>query len=150
MDLKTSSSPQDIAREVRDQAEASHAGDLSQLNDTCVSMSQALFDTLAAAGHEPQRIMGQYLGADADYVPNSDDWEGDDESEMDMDSGFCHWWVELDGKILDVCADQFHPSRRESFRVLVVDANHASYLPQLDQPGMDATPSASKFLKPKP
>lgn len=124
----------EVAAKVRAEFEDYHDGDLTALNDCCHSMSQALYDALVRAGYSPSRVVGQYLGADDDFHPNMDEWEQSDIDDFDRDAGFNHWWVEVDGKLVDICADQFHPGSRSEHRVVVLSLPAPDYESQIDQP----------------
>lgn len=126
-----------VAEAVRSEYEVYFEGDLTALNDTCHTMSQKLFDALVDAGYSPSRVVGQYLGADDDFEPNTLEWEQEDIDNFDRDSGFSHWWIEVDGKIVDVCVDQFHPSDRAAYRIVVMDLPAADYERQVDQPEVE-------------
>ena len=126
----------DLAHTFRLDEEAKHEGNLEGMNDDCAEMSQRLFDVLEQAGHSPERAMGQYLGADEDYDPDTSEWDEDALENFDREAGFSHWWLEVDGKIVDVCADQFHPSNRDAYRIVIEDVLHADYQKQWDQPEM--------------
>ncbi len=126
-----------IARGVRAEFVESCGGDLSKLNDTCQAMSRRLVEVLQSAGFEPVAVVGQYLGAEDAYEPNTDEWEQETIDSFDRDSGFSHWWVEVEGKLVDICADQFHPMDRASKAVVIANLGTeqaSAYERQLDQP----------------
>lgn len=130
-----------IAETVRAELEVYFEGDLAELNNTCHTMSQRLFDALVEAGYTPSRVMGQYLGAADDFEPDATEWAQDDVDNFDRDSGFNHWWVEVEGKIVDICADQFHPGDRAAYRMVVADVSDPDYERQFDQPEATSSPA---------
>lgn len=119
-------------------------GNLDELNNTCHLMTQKLLDSLLNAGHPAQRIVGMYLGADDDYEPDTDEWDDDDIENYDREAGFCHWWIVVGDKIVDICVDQFHPSYRNEYRLAVVDKDDYRYAPLDCQPSPEVKRNASK------
>jgi len=70
-------------------------------------MTRPLVKRLKAAGFNAHEQEGTYYGASEDFVAAH---EEDDKGF----GAFFHWWVEANGKIIDVTADQFHPGRERA------------------------------------
>jgi hypothetical protein len=126
--------PLSIALAVRERFETEVQGDLEQLRDRCHAMSRALSDELLNHGFAVEVVVGQYKGADDDFEMDTSEMEDEDVENFDREAGFAHWWVEISGddgqpraRLLDICADQFHPSRRDAFRVVDIPVDGSLY-----------------------
>ena len=108
-------------------------GDKGCFKGMCSTVSGELVERLKENGIDAFRVNGQYLDPSEDYEPDMDAWDQDyiDKYYEDREYGDIppanHWWVEADGKILDVTADQFHPGEEEDYRVVILPAGHYSY-----------------------
>ncbi|MBN86879.1 MAG: hypothetical protein CL885_05080 [Dehalococcoidia bacterium] len=80
----------------------------------CHRMTRPLVKRLKEAGFDAHEVEGTYYGASDEFVAAHEEHDGGY-------GEFFHWWIELDGKIIDVTADQFHPGRESAYRVVIVD-----------------------------
>jgi len=126
--------PADIAEAVRSSFERDQYGDTAALNDQCRSMSMALYSAFKEAGYTPSLVAGQYLGADDAYTPDTSEWEEEEIDNFDRQSGFSHWWIEVEGYLIDICADQFHPGARQDYRIVLTSLPARDYERMVDQP----------------
>lgn len=110
-----------VALEVRSYFEEDLEGDWSLLDLSCLGMSKYLEKELNAVGLCAMRIPGRYYGADLDYEPDMAEWSEDDRDNYAFENGFTHWWVDCDDYIVDICVDQFHPSQRKDYRVVILN-----------------------------
>lgn len=117
----------DVAYRIRLEEEIFVEGDLTQLNNTCHFMSEKLLEALLKDGFEAQRVPGYYMGADDDFEPDMSEWDHEAIENFNREDGFSHWWIEVDGVIVDICVDQFHPSFREAYAVHIEDADSLDY-----------------------
>ncbi len=116
-----------IAHRIRLEEEAFVEGDLAQLNNTCHFMSEKLFEALVKEGFEAQRVPGYYMNADDNFEPDMSEWDHESIENFNRDDGFTHWWIEVDGVLVDICVDQFHPSFREDYAVHIEGADNRKY-----------------------
>ena len=117
----------EIATAIRKEAEVYCDGDLELLNNTCHRMSEDLCKALTQAGFKAQRVPGMYLAADVGYEPDMSQWDEEAIDNFNPEDGYSHWWCEVDGFIVDICADQFHPSNREQYAVQIEPITSRSY-----------------------
>ena len=101
---------------------------------TCSSVSEELTQFLISNGVlDAERINGFYLDASDDYEPNMDYWDQEDiwKYNEDIEYGDIppanHWWVQAQGMIIDVTADQFHPNEESDYRVVIVPIGNRNY-----------------------
>lgn len=120
-----------IAREVRVDFEAYYdwRENPTALDLQCAGMSKELHHKLTEAGFKAVRRVGMYLGAGEGYEPDMTLWSPEEVADFDPAEGFTHWWVEVDGTIVDISSDQFHPTERESRRVVLLPVGDEAYLP---------------------
>ena len=108
-------------------------GDRGCFRGMCSTISGELVERLKKNGIDAFRVNGQYLEPSEEFEPDMDMWDQEDIDQYYEDKEYGdippanHWWVEADGKILDVTADQFHPDEEEDYRVVILPANHRSY-----------------------
>lgn len=101
------------------------SGDRGCFRGMCSSISGELVERLKENGIEAHRVNGRYLDPSEDYEPDMSQWDQEDiwQYNEDIEYGEIpsanHWWVEANGKILDVTADQFHPGEEEYYRVVI-------------------------------
>lgn len=114
-------------------------GPTAALNNMCAEMSKDLYDELRAHGFDARRVPGQYLGMSETYEPDTREWEEDDIDAYEGDPRIAHWWVVCAGKIIDICADQFHPEDRQEYRIIIADEGDRDYEPMhCADPDLDA------------
>ena len=124
-----------IVSQFRDELESEWdwEGDKGCFKGGCSTISSELVERLKENGIDALRVNGQYLDPSEDYEPDMEMWDQEDiwQYEEDREYGEIpaanHWWVEANGKILDVTADQFHPGEEQDYRVVILPANHQSY-----------------------
>ncbi len=124
-----------VVSQFRDELESEWdwEGDRGCFRGMCSTVSGELVERLKENGINAFRVNGQYLDPSEDYEPDMDMWDQDDIDQYyeDIEYGEIpaanHWWVEANGKILDVTADQFHPGEEQDYRVVILPANHYSY-----------------------
>ncbi len=105
-----------VVWQFRKEMESKMGWDSSQgcFTNQCHRMSRQLVKRLKEAGFDAREVEGTYYGASDEFVTAHE--------EHDQGYGeFFHWWVEADGKIIDVAADQFHPGRESDYRVVIID-----------------------------
>lgn len=138
-------SPQEIALEVRARFEkiySNEPGSSPSYDDKCWEISGALRDDLIAEGYSARRSPGQYLGMDEDYEPDTLEWEDEDIEAYHGEPRMAHWWVVCEGNIIDICADQYHPSRRQEYLAVITDEWDRLYDPLINpDPDSDQDPS---------
>lgn len=95
----------------------------------CHSMSEALVTALRSAGFDATLARGYYRDVEESYVSIVARKQGVDfvPSCDEFDGTWQHWWVVCEGRILDISADQFHPSERESYAVVLVNIGDSPY-----------------------
>jgi hypothetical protein len=74
---------------------------------------------------DAKTVRGYYRAVEDAYLDHVDADEVPDEA--DWDNAWQHWWVEVGGNIVDVTADQFHPSDRDAYRVVITRKGDPSY-----------------------
>jgi hypothetical protein len=122
----------EVALDVRTQFESCYeiSKNPRALNNLCHEMSQLLKDAILGNGFPCDCVVGQYLGADGDYEPDTSDWGMEDDNLYDREAGFNHWWIKVGDRIIDICADQFHPSQTQVWRLVMVAATNTDYVQQ--------------------
>lgn len=117
----------EIAKAIRQRYEEYFGGDLEMLNNTCHKMSESLCDALIDAGFKAIRVPGRYLAADVGYEPDMNQWDEEAIDNFNSEDGFSHWWIEVEGFIVDICADQFHPIDRKNYAIQIESLGSRSY-----------------------
>ena len=85
----------------------------------CQDISRDLVDYLIKLGYKAQRKGGYYNPPEEWFEEESEDYK---------DGKWKHWWVLVNNKwIVDVTADQFHPSEEAEYRVIVTKKNDPDY-----------------------
>ena len=108
----------EFALEFRKKLEAYHDGDLAGIDGTCQSEAEQLAKFLKTKGFAAEKVGGYYKNL-------GDDWESPDGKPA---TKWKHWWVLVDNKtIVDVTADQFHPSERQAYRVVITNKQNRDY-----------------------
>ena len=111
-----------VVWQFREEMESKMGWDSNQgcFTNQCHRMSRHLVKRLKEAGLDAREVEGTYYGASDEFVTAHE--------EHDQGYGeFFHWWVEADGKIIDVAADQFHPGREDAYRVVITDPGDEDY-----------------------
>jgi hypothetical protein len=102
---------------------------------SCQYEAKELANTLNSHGIDAVSVAGYYKDIDEDYSPDVDQWDSRDvemyNQEVEKYSKplkMPHWWVVVDGKIIiDVTADQFHPSNKDENKVIITSINDKRY-----------------------
>lgn len=84
----------------------------------CFEASRDLVVAFDAAGLSAKAVRGYYLEVEDGYLDLVVPTFPEDFPEA-FDGKWTHWWVEVGGFIVDITADQFHPSCPEDYRVVV-------------------------------
>lgn len=127
--MKTS---EQIAAQVRAKFEdyyGDEPGSSPSFENMCREMSEDLREALEDAGFSARRVPGQYRGMSESYAPDTSEWEDEDVDAYEGDPRMAHWWVVCEGRILDICADQFHPDNPQEYRVVITDEGDRDYEP---------------------
>jgi len=121
-----------VARKVREEYASYYADE----DDTqslwslglCQNVSRDLKKALDEVGISSDLRHGMYYGAEESYAGllAADRDESPEECE-DWDGGWTHWWVIADDLIIDLTADQFHPSEPEEYEVVITTAGDPVY-----------------------
>jgi hypothetical protein len=85
----------------------------------CQSSAKLLTEFLQQRGISGQRVGGYYCGASEKFFKEMGEPIGDGK--------WKHWWVEVDGVIIDTTADQFHPGEEEEYRVVLTTSGDTNY-----------------------
>ena len=108
-------------------------GDRGCFRGQCSTVSGELVERLKDNGIDAMRVNGSYLEPSEDYEPDMGMWAQEDIDQYYEDKEYGdipvanHWWVESQGKIIDVTADQFHPGEEQDYRVVIVSIGNANY-----------------------
>lgn len=94
----------------------------------CMTYAKDLAKLLVKNGFPTARALsGYYNDAEEEYV-DFVFWVKPEYIDDDQRGGrWTHWWVEVDGLIVDVTADQFHPSERQNYRVVITNKGDPAY-----------------------
>ena len=100
-----------IARDVKDEEINYYGEDYEEgesLRAICLDVSQKLKQRLKQNGYKAIVIQGTFTVDDPnpEYFP--DDFEGDEDEQDNMTYNPLHYWVEVDGIIVDLTATQFN------------------------------------------
>ena len=118
-----------IASTTRHRFMLASGNDFTKLDMKCREMSQALVEAYHRAGYMNAVVVGgTYLGASEDYVPDMSDWSEEAVDNFNVENGYSHFWVELAGLNFDICLDQFHPSERAKYGVVIEPNTSSSYM----------------------
>lgn len=85
----------------------------------CQDVSRRLAAFLLSRGQAALRVGGYYRDIPESYFA--------ERGAAYEDGCWKHWWVESDGLIIDVTADQFHVDEEDSYRVVVTGCDDPSY-----------------------
>lgn len=127
-----------ISKKVRSELEETHKWENNKqcFNGKCHDISKHLVEELKKEGIYSYRIMGQYSGADASYMPDMTEWTKfeieeyyDYVSALDViNPTYAHWWVVAENKfIVDLASDQFFPGKENEHRVVITTLNDKNY-----------------------
>jgi hypothetical protein len=97
----------------------------------CRDAAKTLCEALVAAGFQAEAVFGTYLCCDPSYpeivAKHSADGLDPEDDLADWDGSWVHWWVKCRDVIVDITADQFHPSERTDYRVVVTPKTNSCY-----------------------
>jgi hypothetical protein len=108
-------------------------GDRGCFKGMCSTISGELVERLKENGINASRVNGSYVEPSEDYEPDMSMWDQEDIDQYYEDKEYGdipavnHWWVEAQGKIIDVTADQFHPGEESDYRIVMVPSGHYNY-----------------------
>lgn len=88
---------------------------------TCQDITKELVGELQKQGFSAKRVGGYYHNISEDFIPIT---EEDYEFPIEY---WKHWWVEVNNTIVDVTADQFHPSEENEYRIVITDVSDPDY-----------------------
>lgn len=105
---------EDVAEQVREQLVRKRKGSKNPTANQCYEASLKIYERLQGEGFDPKLIVGKVIVDE----PNMDKvWaEYTDDQLQDLERGaFCnimcrplHYWIEVDGLIIDATGDQFN------------------------------------------
>jgi len=99
----------------------------------CSSVTRELVEHLKQNGIDAMRVNGEYMEPSEDYEPDMSGWDQEDIDQYEEDKEYGdippanHWWVEAQGKIIDLTAEQFHPDEEDDYRIVIVDTSDSGY-----------------------
>lgn len=93
----------------------------------CKIETEGIVQFFKEKGIKAKEYHGLYYGADESYPEYDVDDSVYDNDDKPLE-GENHWWAVVDNKfIVDVTADQFHPSNPEPYKVIVTSVNDPNY-----------------------
>lgn len=129
-----------IAKKLRIELELEYdwQNNKSCFSGKCYDISEKLANRLNAVGIYSYKVMGQYMSADASYIPDMTDWDKFEMEEyFDFDNAhdkkyiqqtYTHWWTVTESRfIVDLSSDQFHPLNPEDYRVFITSIGNSTY-----------------------
>lgn len=117
---------EEIASEFR--SKNYHEVESCEMIGTCLLAAKTLAAVLRDYGYNAKPVSGYYNDVEDEYLKyvNPEDLENDELD--DWDNRWKHWWVVVDGTtIVDVTADQFHPSDPSGYEVVITQVGDPSY-----------------------
>lgn len=121
-----------VARKVREEYASYYADE----DDTqslwslglCQNVSRDLKKALDEVGISSGLRHGMYYGAEDSYADLLAAHRGEPPEECEKwDGGWTHWWVTVGDLIIDLTADQFHPTEPEDYEVVITTCGDSSY-----------------------
>jgi hypothetical protein len=107
------------------EAYADWSEDKSCFTGMCSTYAKELAGILRDNGFaDAIAVSGYYNDVDDEYL---DFVNTNDDELSNWDNKWKHWWVRLGDIIIDVTADQFHPSERDAYRVVITNTNDSKY-----------------------
>jgi len=122
-----------IAQAVRQQLHTYYENEPFWTIGLCWSASQLLEKAIQDAGYPAKRYGGYYNDCEDGYIDNIIERFGgldEDNGDFDIetwDHRWKHWWVVCNEFIIDITADQFHPSDPEPYQIVVTNFSDTDY-----------------------
>ena len=122
------------ARRIRDAEKKYYLGD-ERLDSpeiwsvgVCRNASEQLQKALDEIGIQSRLYFGLYYGSEDAYQELIAAKRGEPPEEIEnWGGGWTHWWLIIEDLILDITADQFHPSEPENYEIVITALNDTAY-----------------------